>query len=186
VTVLALLRLGALPLRRPNQAGLNAEFAEAKSLVLVQVDHRAGEQVVVVVAGVLEQVAAQLLGERGLVVLEALVVLGGEPDGVLVRHVDPLDRRRLVGVHLLGELARDLHRLHAGAEGTAEDAFYEALNAGFKVAQNADRELLFSVCRSRIKRVAPGLNGSRLTDGAPDGAPSHHPRIAPSHCGAKC
>jgi hypothetical protein len=46
--------------------------------------------------------------------------------------------------------------LHAGAEGTAEDAFYEALNAGFKVAQDADREFLFSVGRSRIKRVAPG------------------------------
>jgi hypothetical protein len=39
-----------------------------------------------------------------------------------------------VRVHLLGELAGDLHRLHAGAEGAAEDAFYEALNTGFEVA----------------------------------------------------
>jgi len=87
-----------------------------------------------VVAGVLEQVAAQLLGERCLVVLETLLVLRCEPDRVLVRHVDPLDRGRLVGVHLLGELARDLHRLHAGAEGAGEDAFDEALDPGFKVA----------------------------------------------------
>jgi len=51
-----------------------------------------------------------------------------------------------VGVHLLGELAGDLDRLHAGAEGAAEDAFDKALDAGFKVAQNADRELLGLVC----------------------------------------
>jgi hypothetical protein len=49
-----------------------------------------------------------------------------------------------VGVHLLRELARDLHRLHAGAEGAAENAFYEALYPGFEVAQNADRKLLGS------------------------------------------
>jgi hypothetical protein len=47
-----------------------------------------------------------------------------------------------VGVHLLRELARDLHRLHAGAEGAAENAFDETLNTGFEVAQNADRRLL--------------------------------------------
>jgi hypothetical protein len=50
-----------------------------------------------------------------------------------------------VGVHLLGELASDLDRLHAGAEGATEDTFDEALDAGFKVAQNADRWLLGSV-----------------------------------------
>ena len=142
MAVLALLRLGALALRRADQPGLDPELAEPEALVLVEVDDRPGEQVVVVVAGVLEQVAAELLGERGLVVLEALVVVGAEPDRVLVGHVDPLDRRRLVGVHLLGELAGDLHRLHAGAEGAAEDALDEALYAGFKVAQNADWRLL--------------------------------------------
>jgi hypothetical protein len=50
-----------------------------------------------------------------------------------------------VGVHLLGELACDLHRLHAGAEGTAEDTLNETLYAGFKVAQNADRRLLYGL-----------------------------------------
>ena len=94
------------------------------------------------VARVLEQVAAQLLRERGLVVLEALVVVRAEPDRVLVGHVDALDRGGLVGVHLLGELAGDLDRLHAGAEGAAEHALDEALDAGFKVAQNADGWLL--------------------------------------------
>ena len=117
-----------------HQAGLDAELAQPQALVLVQADHRTGQQVVVVAAGMLEQMPAELLRERGLVVLEALVVVGREPDGVLVGDVDPLDRRRLVGVHLLGELARDLHRLHAGAEGAAEDAFDEALNPGFEVA----------------------------------------------------
>jgi len=35
--------------------------------------------------------------------------------------------------------------LHAGAEGAAEDAFDETLNASFEVAENADRWLLGSV-----------------------------------------
>jgi hypothetical protein len=39
-----------------------------------------------------------------------------------------------VRIHLLGELARDLHRLHAGAEGAAEHAFDQALQTGFDVA----------------------------------------------------
>jgi hypothetical protein len=39
-----------------------------------------------------------------------------------------------VRVHLLGELARDLDRLHAGAEGAAEHALDEALDTSFKVA----------------------------------------------------
>jgi len=43
-----------------------------------------------------------------------------------------------VGVHLLGQLARDLDRLDLRREGTAEDAFDEALDARFQVSQNAD------------------------------------------------
>jgi hypothetical protein len=39
-----------------------------------------------------------------------------------------------VSVHLLRQLARDLDRLHAGAEGAAEDALDEALDPGFQVA----------------------------------------------------
>jgi hypothetical protein len=50
-----------------------------------------------------------------------------------------------VSVHLLRELARDLDRLYAGAEGAREHALDEALNASFKVAQNADRRLLGSM-----------------------------------------
>ena len=132
--VLALGRLGALALRRAHEAGLDPELAEPQALVLVEPDDGPGQQVVLVAARVLEQVGAQLLRERGLVVLEAPVVVGGEPDRVLVRHVDARDRGGLVGVHLLRELARDLDRLHAGAEGAAEHAFDEALYAGFKVA----------------------------------------------------
>jgi hypothetical protein len=142
VAVLSLLRVGALPLRGSHQTGLDPELAQPQTLVLVQVDHRTRQQVVVMVSGMLEQMPAELLCERRLVVLEALVVLGAEPDGVLVGNVDPLDGRRLVGVHLLGELPCDLHGLHTGAEGAAEDTFDETLNAGFEVAQNADRRLL--------------------------------------------
>jgi hypothetical protein len=108
------------------------------------VDHGPGEQIVVVVAGMLEQVAAELLGERGLVVLEPLVVVGAEPDGVLVGNVDALHRGGLMRVHLLRELARDLHRLHAGAEGAAEHPFDKTLYSRFKVAEDADLGLLLS------------------------------------------
>ena len=89
--VLALRGLGALALRRPDQTSLDAELAEAKALVLVEVDDGSGEQVIFLMSSVLEQVPAELLGEGGLVVLEALVVVRAEPDGLLVRHVDPLD-----------------------------------------------------------------------------------------------
>ena len=134
VALLALRGLGALALRRADQAGLDPELAEAQAIVLVEADDGAGQKVVLVAASVLEQVSAQLLGQRGLVVLEAAVVVGGQPDRVFVRHVDPRHRGGLVGVHLLRELSRDLDRLHAGAEGAAEHAFDEALYACFKVA----------------------------------------------------
>jgi hypothetical protein len=122
VPVLALGRLGTLTGRRPHQPGLDPELAEPQALVLIEADDGAGEQVVVVAASVLEQVPAELLGERALVVLETGVVVRGEPDRVLVRDVDALHRRGLVRVHLLGELPCDLDRLHAGAECAAEDA----------------------------------------------------------------
>ena len=79
MAVLTLLRLGALALGRAHQPRLDAELAEAQPLVLIQIDDGPSEPVVVVVTGVLEQVTAELLGERGLVVLEALIVVRGEP-----------------------------------------------------------------------------------------------------------
>src|SRR6185437_13922584 len=142
MAVLPLLRLRALALWRAHQPGLDPKLPETQALVRVEVDDRPGEQIVVVVPGVLEQMPAELLGERGFVVLESLVVVGTEPDGVLVGHVDALHRGRLVSVHLLRELAGDLDRLHAGAEGAREHALDEALDASFKVAQNADLRLL--------------------------------------------
>ncbi len=42
-------------------------------------------------------------------------------------------------VHLLGQLAGELDRLHLGAEGAAEHPFDEAFDPGFEIAQNADR-----------------------------------------------
>jgi hypothetical protein len=49
-----------------------------------------------------------------------------------------------VGVHLLGELAGELDRLDLGAEGAAEDPLDEAFDPTLKVAQYADRWLLFA------------------------------------------
>jgi hypothetical protein len=42
-------------------------------------------------------------------------------------------------VHLLRQLASDLDRLDLGGEGTAEDPLDQALDARFKVSQDADR-----------------------------------------------
>jgi hypothetical protein len=91
-----------------------------------------------VAAGVLQEVGRQLLFERALVALEALAVLGAEPDGVLVRHVDASDGRGPVGVHLLRELARDFDRLHLRGEGTREHPFDEVFDPCFEVSKDAD------------------------------------------------
>ena len=128
----------ALARRRLHQAGLDPELAEAQALVGLEVDLGASQQRVVVAAGVLEQVARQLLLERALVALEPLVVLGREPDRVLVRHVHAGHRRGPVGVHLLGELAGDLDRLNLRREGAAEDPLDEVLDPLLQVSQNAD------------------------------------------------
>ena len=73
-------------------------------------------------AGVLQEVGGELLLERALVALEALAVLGAEPDRVLVGHVDARDRGGAMRVHLLGELARDLDGLDLRGEGARERA----------------------------------------------------------------
>ena len=59
-------------------------------------------------------------------------------DARLVGHVGARDGGRSVGVHLLGELARDLHRLNLRGEGTAEHPLDEVLDALLKVSQDAD------------------------------------------------
>ena len=72
MALLALLGRLALARRRLDQPGLDPELAEAQALVGLEVDLGAGEQRVVVAAGVLEQVGGELLLERALVALEAL------------------------------------------------------------------------------------------------------------------
>ena len=93
-----------------------------------------GQQVIAAPARVLEQVARQLLLERALIALQLGAVLLGEEDGVLVGHVDALDRGRLVSVHFLGQFAGQFDRLHLGAEGAAEDPLDETFDPGLEVA----------------------------------------------------
>jgi len=138
VPLLALRRALALTGGGLHQPGLDAELAEAQALVHLQLDLRPRQQGIVVAAGVLEQVAGKLLAERALVAFDPLVVGRREPDGVLVGNVDARNGGGSVGVHLLGQLARDLDRLHLRREGATEDPFDEALDARFKVSQDAD------------------------------------------------
>ena len=97
VALLALLRRLALVRRRLDQPGLDPELAEAQALVGLELDRGPGQQVVAAAAGVLEQVAGELLLERALVAFELDPVLLGEVDGVLVGHVDAGHRRRSCG-----------------------------------------------------------------------------------------
>jgi hypothetical protein len=119
---------------RLHQSSLDPELAQSQPLVGLEFDRRPGQQVVVAAAGVVEQVAGQLLLEGALVALQLHPVLLGEVDGVLVRHVDPRHPGRLVGVHLLGQLASELDRLNLGAEGTAEHPLDQAFDATLEVA----------------------------------------------------
>ena len=114
--------------------GLDPELAEAQPLVGLELDRGTGQQVVVAAAGVLQQVAGELLLERALVALELGPVLAGEEDRVLVGDVDAGHPGGLVGVHLLSQLAGELDRLHLGAEGAAEDPLDEAFDPTLEVA----------------------------------------------------
>jgi hypothetical protein len=83
---------------------------------------------------VLEQIAGELLLERALIAFELGPVPAREEDRVLVGHVDAGDAGGLVGIHLLGQLAGQLDRLHLGAEGAAEDPLDEAFYPTLEVA----------------------------------------------------
>src|ERR1700738_2286069 len=113
-------------LGRLHDSGLDAEFAQAKAVVGLKLDHRPGEHRQPLLAGMLEQITGQLSGKRLFVVGEALAVGRREEHAVLVGDVRARDGERLVLLHLAHQLARDFDRAHLGAEGTTERAFYEA------------------------------------------------------------
>src|SRR5918994_125470 len=129
----------ALARGRLDEPGLDAELSQPQPLVRLQRYLGARQQRVIAPSRVLQQVPGELLLQRSLVALEALVVLGREEDRVLVGDVHLRHRGGPVRVHLLGQLASDLDRLDLGAERTAEHALDEALDPGFEIAQNADR-----------------------------------------------
>src|SRR5919204_4732662 len=114
---------------------------------------------VVVAARVLQQVARELLPQGTLVPLDARVILRREPDRVLVRDVDPRDRRRPVGVHLLRELPRDLDRLDLRREGAVEHPFDQALDTSFEISKDAD---LTAPLEPRAPRNPTGRQARRL------------------------
>jgi hypothetical protein len=131
---------GVLPLTggRLHQPGLDPELSQPQPLVGLQLDLRARQQRVVVAARVLEQVPGQLLLQRAFISLQPLTVLGREPDGVLVGHVDAGHGRRAMRIHLLGQLASELDGLHLRREGATEHPFNEVLDPLLEVSKNAD------------------------------------------------
>ena len=129
--------LAVLVLRRPHEHRLDAELSEAQPFVGVELHRRAGYQGEPLVAGVLEQVVGELLGQPVLVALELLAVLGREVDVVLIRDVRAGNGDGLVVLHLLRELARDLDRLDARLERPAEGALEQPLELRFQVSEDA-------------------------------------------------
>ena len=153
VPLLPLRRLLALARRGFDQARLDAELAQAEPIIGLEVDLGAGEQRVIVPARVLEQIAGELLLQRALVTLQALVILDRQPDRVLVRHVRPGHGCGSVGIHLLGELARQLHRLDLRGERPAEGPLDQVLDALLQVSQDADAGLLRGSVKMGVNRV---------------------------------
>src|SRR5688572_25133413 len=111
-----------LLLRRREQLRLDAELAQVKALVGVELHLRPRGQRERLLPSVLEEVVRQLLAERRLVARELLAVLRREEDAVVIRHIDARDGGHLVVLHLLGELVRELDGLDARAEGPPEGA----------------------------------------------------------------
>jgi hypothetical protein len=127
VAVVALARLvGLVLLGAAHQPRLDAELAEAQRVVGLEVDRGPGQQGDPLAPRVLEQVARELAPQLGLVALELLAILRGEPDHVLVGRVRARQRGDLVLLHLPRQLARDLDRAHLGLEGARERPLDEA------------------------------------------------------------
>ncbi len=120
-----------------DEAGLDAELAEAQALVGAELDLRARDEREPLAARVLEQVGAELVDDLALHAGEALAVLGGEEDGVLVGHVRARDRHRAVLVHLLGQPAGQLDRADLGLEDASERPLDQAGDLVLEASEHA-------------------------------------------------
>src|SRR5439155_2158723 len=152
-----------------DQPRLDAELPERELLVGVEADHGMRGEDQLLAARVLEQVGTELVDDLMLDARIALPVLRREPHGVLVWHVDARNRHGAVGVHLAGQLARQLHRAHLGPEHTPEGALDEAcdrcLDALEQVHLRTARQPLlegaehWEPCYAAYVRRAPAARG---------------------------
>jgi hypothetical protein len=123
-----------LLLRAAQQLGLDAELAERETVVGVELHLRAAGEGEALLAAVLQQVVRQLLAEGRLVARELLAILRRQENPVVVGDVDARDGDHLVVLHLLGELVRQLDRLHARLERAAERALHQAAELRLQIA----------------------------------------------------
>ncbi len=115
----------ALLAGRLDQPGGDTELAHVEILVLLHEHLGGGEERIALAPRVLGEVVGELRQERGLIRGELLAVVRRQIEHVLVRDVYPRDRNGLVLVHLLRELARELHGLHVRTKGTPEHSLHE-------------------------------------------------------------
>jgi hypothetical protein len=116
-------------LGRPlHDLGLDLELAGTEVVVLDEGHCHGPQELVPLVTGVLAGGVGELAGQHVGVGREALLVVGGEgdddvvgndPDAMNADHASPVERA--------GDLAADLDRLEAGAEGLGEGAFHQPL-----------------------------------------------------------
>src|SRR3954468_22058245 len=161
----------ALLAARVDEAGLDAELAELEPVVGLEVDRRAGEQGEPLPARVLEQIAGELPAQRALRVGEAFAIVGREPHGVLVGHVDPVQGGRAVIVHLAGQLAGDLDRADLRPEGTGERPLDQAGDLALQGLEHAHSE------RSRCYGTDCGGPARERSRNARNRTMPHIPRI---------
>ena len=115
----------------------DAEDARVQGGLGLEADAGARRHHVARPAGVLREIARELVAERGLEVREARAIARAQVDGVLVGRVGLGDRHDLALLELLGELAGKLHRRHAGAEEAADRTFDDPLESALDAAQDA-------------------------------------------------
>ena len=130
-------RLAGLRRRALHHARRDPELAHLQVVVRLEHDLGRRQELVALAPGVLGEVVLKLGAQRVLVARELLAVGGAEVDAVLVRRVDARDGDDSVVLHLLGQLARQLDRLHVRAKGAAEDTFEQAFDLVLDVAEDA-------------------------------------------------
>jgi hypothetical protein len=141
-------------------AGLDPAGQPEASLLQVlgrlELDPGRAEHGPVALAGRLHGEGGQLLGERPLVVREALAVARRQLVDVDVRHVHPVHAHRAPVLDLPDQPLAQLDGLHPGTEGAGEQPLHRALEPPLEIPQDPHRSSLGTpLCSPASSAVYP-------------------------------